>query len=152
VRAYLADVTKRFGSPGLNRTEITESVPHLKLFTGWDLIMAGMLENIIEIACALDRNKETSWDQNLLWFQISTWAPAVAKRSPFHWWSTALKIARRVQNRRDVQTNTPKLDIYTRTNIPEVKLYRTKMHFPPYKLPVAVDTSRNFLRVCRKRR
>jgi hypothetical protein len=41
----------------------------------------------------------------------------VAKRSPFHWWSTALKTARRVQNRRDVQTNTPKLDIYIREQI-----------------------------------
>lgn len=31
---YLAEVAKRFGSPGLNRREITVSVPHSKLFTG----------------------------------------------------------------------------------------------------------------------
>lgn len=35
--AYLPDVTNRFGSPGLNRTDITVSVPHSKVFTGWDL-------------------------------------------------------------------------------------------------------------------
>lgn len=33
--------------------------------------------------------KDVWW--NLLWFHMSTWAPAVAKRSPSHWWSTALK-------------------------------------------------------------
>lgn len=60
MHAYLADAAKRFGSPGLNRTEITESVPHLKLFTGLDLIMVGVLESLIEIGCALDRSNETS--------------------------------------------------------------------------------------------
>lgn len=33
-QAYLADVAKRFGSPGLNRTDITVSVPHSKLLIG----------------------------------------------------------------------------------------------------------------------
>lgn len=34
-------------------------------------------------------NKE-KYKSDLLWSHMSTWAPAVAKRLPSHWWSTAL--------------------------------------------------------------
>lgn len=40
---YVAVVAKTFGSPGLNRTEITVSVPHSKLLSGADLYIKDTL-------------------------------------------------------------------------------------------------------------
>jgi len=39
----LPDVASISGSPGLNRTDITVSLPHAKLFTGCDLLTGNNL-------------------------------------------------------------------------------------------------------------
>lgn len=47
--ADLPDVASISGSPGLNRTDMTVSLPHAKLFTGCDLLQNRVKKNSYQL-------------------------------------------------------------------------------------------------------